>query len=100
VRFFFTHYVTAIIKGSTVDISSNPMWSLLSVNPTFFTAVSSVGFAGLANVTSKPEYAVIARKKYAASIHAITEALQDTSKSDLNATFITVMLLAAFEVSS
>lgn len=42
---------------------------------------------------------VVARKKYATSLRNITIALMDTSKADLDATFKSVMLLAAFEVS-
>jgi len=72
---------------------------MISVNDTFSNAVSSVGFAGLSNVTKNPTHMIIARRKYAASIRDITAALKDTSNADLDATFKSVMLLAAFEVS-
>jgi len=98
-RFFFTHYVTAITKGLAIDLPSSPLWPLLYINKSYFNAVSSVGFAGLSNVTKDPKHMVIARKKYAESLRDITHALKDTSKSDLNATFISVMLLAAYEVN-
>jgi hypothetical protein len=65
---------------------------------TFFNAVSSVGYAGLSNVTKNPNYTVFARKKYAASLRHITSALKDTSKADLHATLVSILLLAAFEV--
>jgi hypothetical protein len=60
--------------------------------------VSSVGYAGLSNVTKNPEYTIIARRKYATSLQSITLALKDISNADLDATFKSVMLLAAFEV--
>tara|TARA_R110002060_G_scaffold13502_4_gene19115 strand:+ start:2404 stop:2883 length:480 start_codon:yes stop_codon:yes gene_type:complete len=103
IRFFFTHYVSSSpkLQNGEVDCTkSSPQWSLLSIDPSFNNAVSSVGFAGLSNVTKDPEHTIAARKKYAASLRDITLALQDTSKSDLDATFKSVMLLAAFEVRS
>ncbi|KAH7323777.1 hypothetical protein BKA65DRAFT_74662 [Rhexocercosporidium sp. MPI-PUGE-AT-0058] len=45
-----------------------------------------------------PEYMIAARKKYATSSRDVTLALKDTSKSDLDATFKAVMLLATFEI--
>lgn len=98
IKFFFTHYVTAITKGLAIDLPSPPLWPLLDINKLYFNAVSSVGFAGLSNVTKNPSHMETARKKYAASLSDITTALKDTSKSDLNATFVSVMLLAAFEI--
>ncbi|KAG4415650.1 hypothetical protein IFR04_011209 [Cadophora malorum] len=101
IRFFFTHYVSSSpkLQNGEVDCTkSSPQWSLLSIDPSFNNAVSSVGFAGLSNVTKDPEHTIAARKKYAASLRDITLALQDTSKSDLDATFKSVMLLAAFEI--
>jgi hypothetical protein len=67
---------------------------------TFFNAVSSVGFAGLSNVTKNPIYTVSARRRYAASLGLITSALKDTSNADLFTTLVSVMLLAAFEVGA
>lgn len=101
IRFFFTHYVTTSSKFPTGEVNglrNSPPWSLLTINPSFNNAVSSVGFAGLSNVTKDPEHTIAARKKYAASLRDITTALNNTSKSDLDATFKSVMLLAAFEV--
>ncbi|KAG4430880.1 hypothetical protein IFR05_013639 [Cadophora sp. M221] len=101
IRFFFTHYVTAgsSLPGGEVDLTrGRTPWGLLSIDPSFNNAVSSVGFAGLSNVTKDPEHTIAARKKYAASLRDVTLALKDTSKSDLDATFKSVMLLAAFEI--
>jgi hypothetical protein len=82
-----------------VDLPSSPIWPLLFANQSFNNAVSSVGYAGLSNVTKNPQHMVVARKKYATSLRNITTALMDTSKADLDATFKSVMLLAAFEAS-
>lgn len=98
IKFFFNNYATTITKGIANDSSSSPLWRLLYNNKTYVNAVSSVGFAGLSNVTKNPRHMEIAQKKYAASLRDITAALKDTSKSDLSATFVSVMLLAAFEV--
>ncbi|KAH9219464.1 hypothetical protein DL95DRAFT_443512 [Leptodontidium sp. 2 PMI_412] len=101
IRFFFTHYVTSgsrPLSGEVDFARGSPPWTLLSVDPSFNNAVSSVGFAGLSNVTKDPEHTIAARKKYAASLRDITIALKDTSTSDLDATFKSVMLLAAFEI--
>lgn len=76
-----------------------PLGPMIFGNPCFTNAVSSVGYAGLSNVTKNPEYMIVARKKYAASLRTITLALKDTSSADLDATFKSVLLLAAFEVS-
>jgi len=82
-----------------VGLPNSPIWPLLFANQSFNNAVSSVGYAGLSNVTKNPQHMVVARKKYAISLRNITSALMDTSKADLDATFKSVMLLAAFEVS-
>ena len=42
---------------------------------------------------------IVARRKYAASLHYVTKSLKDVSHSNLNTTFRSVILLAAFEVS-
>lgn len=75
------------------------MLRLLFGNEAFNDAVSSVGYAGLSNVTKHLEYMVIARRKYAESLRRITLALKDTSKADLDTIFKSTMVLAAFEVS-
>lgn len=101
IRFFFNHYVTvgALRPRTDQAILSSPMFPLIYRSESFCNAVSSVGYAGLSNVTKDPEHMIIARKKYATSIRNITRALEDVANSDLDATFKSVMLLAAFEVS-
>jgi hypothetical protein len=102
VVFFFDNYVTlnSNLSLGKVDLPKPPILQLLFANQAFNSAVSSVGYAGLSNVTKNPEYMVIARRKYATSLRNITQALKDTSKADLDSTFKSVVLLAAFEVSS
>jgi hypothetical protein len=78
---------------------TSPLWGYLLVDNVFSNAVSSVGFAGLSNVTKDPKHMVVGRRKYAASLHNITKALRDTSNSNLDVIFRSVILLAAFEVS-
>jgi hypothetical protein len=81
------------------NLPRSDAWPLIFANHAFNDAVSAVGYAGLANVTKNPAYNVVARRKYVASIQNITLALKDTSKVDLDATFKSVILLVAFEVS-
>ena len=101
VLFFFNHYVTISSNylSRKVDLPELPMLRLMFGNEAFNDAVSSVGYAGLSNVTKHPEYMITARKKYAASLRSITLALKDTSTADLDTIFKSTMLLAAFEVS-
>jgi hypothetical protein len=99
VIFFFDHYMTVNYPSWEFNLPKSHAWPLLFGNHAFNDAVSSVGYAGLANVTKNPAYTVVARRKYAASLQNITLALKDTSKVDLDATFKSVILLAAFEVS-
>lgn len=101
VIFFFDHYVTVNSNCPSwkVDLPNSAIWPTLFGNRAFNNAVSSVGYAGLSNVTKNPEYTIIARRKYATSLQGITLALKDTSNADLDATFKSVILLAAFEVS-
>lgn len=102
VVFFFDNYVTINSNHllGKIDLPKPPVVEMLFGNHAFNNAVSAVGYAGLSNVTKHPEHMVVARRKYAASLRNITLALKDTSKADLDTTFKSVMLLAAFEVSS
>jgi len=68
-------------------------------SPLFCNTVSSVGFAGLANVTKNTSYMVVARKKYAATLSQVKKALADISRTDLDDIFKSTVLLAAYEVS-
>lgn len=74
------------------------MFPLITGNESLTNAVSSVGSAGLYNVTKDPKHMIMARKKYAASLRDITHSLGDLAHSELDATFKAVMLLTAFEV--
>lgn len=101
VSFFLDHYMTinANYPSREINLPKSLIWPPIFGNRAFNDAVSSVGYAGLANVTKNPAYAIVARRKYAASLQNITLALKDTSKVDLDATFKSVLVLAAFEVS-
>lgn len=101
INFFFAHYVAAGSNFSSVqsDPASSPIWSSLFVDKTFYDAVSSVGFAGLSNVTKDYSLMLVARNKYVTTLGRISSALQDPDKMDLADTFKAVLLLTAFEVS-
>jgi hypothetical protein len=99
INFFFTHYVTAMSNFSGKrEGAPLPIWSGLFVDKTFYDAVSSVGFAGLSNVTKDPNHMVVARNKYATTLGRINAALQNPDSMDLADTFKAVLLLVAFEV--
>ena len=100
ILFFFSHYVTIVPNPKDrASLLDNKLWPLLFVNQSFKNAVSSVGYAGLSNVTKRPELMVIARRKYARSLKEVTLLLKNTATADLDATFKAIMLLVAFEVS-
>lgn len=102
IEFFFTHYVSIIttLPSGQLNLCSSPLWPELFNSQLFFNGVSSVGFAGLANVTKNKSHMIMARQKYARTLLEIGNSLKDTSTADLDATFKAVMLLTAFEVSS
>lgn len=99
IKFFFNHYVTEIREPwGDINIVESQIFPLLCRSDSFANAVSSVGYAGLSNVTKDPSHMVIARRKYAASLKDIARALGDVGNSDLDTTLKSVVLLAAFEV--
>ncbi len=102
IHFFFTHYVSTIktLPSGQLDLSSSPLWPELFNSQLFFNGVSSVGFAGLANVTKNKSHMIVARRRYATTLLEIGNALKDTSTADLNSTLKAVLLLAVFEVRS
>jgi hypothetical protein len=102
VVFFFDNYVTlnSNYPSGNINMPKRPVMQSMFANHAFYNAVSSVGYAGLSNVTKNPGLMLVARKKYATSLRDITRALKDTSTADLDTAFKSVMLLAAFEVSS
>lgn len=100
ITFFFNHYATEIPEPrGEPDIMGSTVYPLLCRSESFTNAVSSVGYAGLSNVTKNPNHMIIARRKYAASLQSITRALGDLANSDLDATLKSVLLLAAYEVN-
>jgi hypothetical protein len=101
IHFFFTHYVTALPDSSpgNDNLTPSPMWPGIFVDRTFYDAVSSVGFAGLSNVTKDRNHMIIARNKYVTTLRRINAALQDLDSMHLGEIFRAVLLLAAFEVN-
>jgi hypothetical protein len=102
ISFFFEHYVTVVLNFSSGPMNQRngcvlPVWPQLFKDRMFYDAVSSVGFAGLSNVTKNESHMIVARNKYVATLGRINTLLQDP-RCDLESTFRTVMLLAAFEV--
>lgn len=100
IDFFFRNYVTIILNPFTrqFDPLSSPIYPLLFLSKGFFNAASCVGYAGLSNVKKDASLMEKARMKYGKSITEITADLKDPKKADLNATFKSVIVLAAFEV--
>jgi hypothetical protein len=100
INFFVTHYMTVIpnFASGQVGPTSWPIWSGLFVDKTFYDAVSSVGFAGLSNVTKDSNLMIVARNKYVTTLGRINTALQDPDSMGLAGTFKAVLVLIAFEV--
>jgi hypothetical protein len=100
IDFFFTHYVdtSSYFPKASPNIAS-AMWSELFLNDKmFYDAVSSVGLAGLSNVTNTPEHMVLAKNKYGKTLGRLKAAIQNPSKEAITETFKAVLLLTAFEV--
>ncbi|KAH6678342.1 hypothetical protein B0J14DRAFT_559481 [Halenospora varia] len=103
INFFLTHYACAVSrdpKTGRIDPSSTPLWKQIISGNTFCTALSSVGYAGLYNVTKAQDHMIIARDKYAIALRKVKLALESTHKTNLDGLFKVVMMLAAFEVVS
>ncbi|KAF4637771.1 hypothetical protein G7Y89_g290 [Cudoniella acicularis] len=99
--FFFTHYMAVVKRNpltGQVEPSPAPFWHQIQTSNTFCNAISSVGFAGLSNVTKNRDHKIIARNKYATAISDVKTALENMHRADLETTLKSVMLLAAFEV--
>ncbi|KAG9239468.1 hypothetical protein BJ875DRAFT_448170 [Amylocarpus encephaloides] len=100
IKFFFTHYVSVVSTNSAgqVILTSSPLWDAVSSNTSFYNAVSSVGFAGLSNVTKDQGHMIVARKKYAVALDEIKALLKSAPKQHLDGAFKSVLTLAVFEV--
>ncbi|KAM3074374.1 hypothetical protein ACMFMG_002819 [Clarireedia jacksonii] len=61
-------------------------------------AASSVGLAGLSNVTKDPNLMLIARRKHSDTLKRVIEELSDTTNSDLDMLFKKVVMLIVFEL--
>jgi hypothetical protein len=97
--FFFTHYVTVASKlaNEQVDVTT-PLWPWLFMQNRTIDAVSSVGLAGLSNVTKDPNLMLIARRKHSDTLKLVIEELSDTANVDLDMLFKRVVMLIVFEV--
>jgi hypothetical protein len=97
--FFFTHYVTVASKvaNEQVDVTT-PLWPWLFMQNRTVDAVSSVGLAGLSNVTKDPNLMLIARRKHSDTLKRVIEELSDTANADLDMLFKKVVMLIVFEV--
>lgn len=67
-------------------------------NPTL-EVVSSVGLAGLSNVTKDLGLMVIARKKYSNTVRGVIRELGDIENANLEVIFKKIIMLIIFEVS-
>lgn len=99
--FFFTHYVTvaSTFANEQVDVTT-PLWPWLFMQNRTIDAVSSVGLAGLSNVTKDPNLMLIARRKHSDTLKRVIEELSDTANADLDMLFKKVVMLIVFEVCS
>ncbi|PQE08180.1 Chondroitin AC alginate lyase protein [Rutstroemia sp. NJR-2017a BVV2] len=97
--FFFTHYVTVASKvvNEQVDVTT-PLWPWLFMQNRTIDAVSSVGLAGLSNVTKDPNLMLIARRKHSDTLKRVIEELSDTANADLDMLFKKVVMLIVFEL--
>jgi hypothetical protein len=100
VAFFFTHY--ASINGPFADRSLDPKMSPLYVDlhrsKPFLDAVSSVGLAGLSNVTKDRSLMLAAKHKHMETLSHVAGVLSNINSADLEETLKQVMLLNIFEV--
>jgi hypothetical protein len=96
--FFFTHYISAITPFSAVNPEAqiSPFWS--KGDEPFFNAASSVGLAGLSNVTNDRSLMLVAHRKHTAALNHVAGVLNNIDNTKLGETLKEVMLLAIFEV--
>lgn len=64
----------------------------------FFDAVSSVGLAGLSNVTKDKSLMLAAKHKHAETLSHVASVLSNLKNADLGETLKEVLLLGIFEV--
>jgi hypothetical protein len=102
ISFFFVNYINASTNTKTWKVNplQSPLWESMRNNSSLCNAVSAVGFAGLSNVRKSETHMIVARKKYAVTLHEVISTLDTANSVDSNTTFKAVTMLAAFEVSA
>lgn len=105
IKFFFTTFVSLLLDDASqgrpaLAIGQIIPWTQLHESDAMFNAVSSVGYAGLGNVTKDVKYTVLARKRFATALKAVHTALKKPDRSDLESIFKSVILLSAFQLVS
>lgn len=93
-------------------VMSDPVISInfLSYVPTLYTKgadasplhgiIASIGMASISNIKSDPRIMIAARRKHTLVLQAINSALKDPERATLDTTFVAVLLLSLFEVST
>jgi hypothetical protein len=98
-HFFFTHYVTEFFNILPV-LKKDGFSTPCSYGPALGDVVSSVGFAGLSNLTKNRKYMIAARKRYVTALGWVHDTLKSPSTVNAADTFKAIMMLAAFEVTN
>jgi hypothetical protein len=100
--FFFTHYasINSPFVDGTLDPKMSPLYLDLQRSKPFYNAVSSVGLAGLSNVTNDNSLMLLAKHKHAETLSYVAGVLSKIDSADLEETLKHVMLLSIFEVYS
>lgn len=93
-------------------VMSDPVISInfLSYVPTLYTKgaeasplhgiIASIGMASISNIKSDPRIMFAARRKHTLVLQAINSALHDPERATLDTTFVAVLLLSLFEVTT
>ena len=98
--FFFTHYasINSPFMDGTLDPKMSPIVVDLQRNKPFYDAVSSIGLAGLSNVTNDKSLMLAAKHKHAETLSHVAGVLNKIDSADLKETLKQVILLGIFEV--
>lgn len=97
-NYFFHSFV---MSGSTSFLSYVPtLYQQGADSSPLHEIIASIGMASISNIKSDPRIMFAARRKHTLVLQAINRALQDPERAKLDTTFVAVLLLCLFEVST
>ncbi|KAJ6090485.1 hypothetical protein N7486_009300 [Penicillium sp. IBT 16267x] len=99
-KFFCSQFVTAssaAMEGPFV-LSKSSFLSTISAELPFRDAVISVGLAALSNVTRDRSFQLVAREKYASSLNAVRQAVENPLQARPHQTLKIILMIGLYEM--